>query len=191
MAYSIIDFAKSLKAENCKIQNRPDLIFLCGGPIVGEGALGSVRDFFYRHLLKEKPDWTTELNLPKRSTPGSKKRGRVGTPRFGIYLRLENYLAHLAFVTVLFVESPGSIAELGAFAASDRLRPKTIAVLNLRHPSKNSFIADGPVLKTLQTNEKHVRCYEWNSKKAGFRPYEATIQTYSSRSHSIIDLCII
>jgi hypothetical protein len=65
-------------------------------------------------------------------------------------------------VTVLFVESPGSIAELGAFAASDELRPKTVAVLNLRHPSENSFIADGPVLKIGRGNEKHVHRYEWD-----------------------------
>jgi hypothetical protein len=68
----------------------------------------------------------------------------------------------LAAVTVLFVESPGSIAELGAFAASNELRPKTVAVLNKKHGSEKSFIADGPVRKIKGENENHVYYYNWD-----------------------------
>ena len=75
---------------------------------------------------------------------------------------LENYLAHLADVIVLFVESPGSIAELGAFAASDTLRPKLLAVRNTFYASEQSFIADGPIRKIWNTNEESVQSYTWD-----------------------------
>ena len=80
-------------------------------------------------------------------------------------LELENYLAHLADVIVLFVESPGSIAELGAFAASDALRTKLLAVRNTFYSSEQSFIADGPIRKMQNANRESVQSYNWNPKQ--------------------------
>jgi hypothetical protein len=60
------------------------------------------------------------------------------------------------------VESPGSIAELGAFAASDVLRPKTLAVLNTFYDSDRSFISEGPVQKVKKENPQLVHYYEWD-----------------------------
>jgi hypothetical protein len=160
--YSIADFAKSLIADNCKIQNRPDLLFLCGGPIAREGAYRSARDFFNRHLRREKSDWTSRIKLSEDVNAWFRLAWSRGDPAFRDLLELENYLAYLAAVTVLFVESPGSIAELGAFAASEELRPKTLAVLNTKYGVDRSFIADGPVLKISNENEKHVLYYTWD-----------------------------
>jgi hypothetical protein len=79
-------------------------------------------------------------------------------------LELEDCLAHLADVTVLFVESPGSIAELGAFATSAVLRPHTLAVLNNSYGSGQSFITDGPVRKIKNENADLVHYYTWDPK---------------------------
>ena len=70
-------------------------------------------------------------------------------------------------MTVLFVESPGSIAELGAFAASDTLSPKLLAVLNTYYDSEQSFIADGPIQKIRNDKEEFVQCYYWDPKQLG------------------------
>lgn len=177
MTYSITDFAKSLKVANCKIRNGPGLLFLCGGPIDSAdkpGEFRSARDFFYRHLLKEKQAWKSRIKLAEEVNAWFQKDWLEGEPAFRDLLELENYLANLAAVTVLFVESPGSIAELGAFAASDELRPKTLAVLNTAYGSDKSFIADGPVRRIKGRNEKHVQYYEWDPKnlndpRRGFR----------------------
>jgi len=160
VVYSIADFAKSLVADNCKIQNRPDLIFLCGGPVSKTGAFLSARDFFNRYLLREKPAWARRIKLAEDISAWFQK-----DDAFADLLQLENYLAYLAAVTVLFVESPGSIAELGAFAASDALRPKTLAVLNTVYGSDKSFIADGPVRRIKDENEEHVQYYNWNPRR--------------------------
>jgi hypothetical protein len=165
VAYSIADFAKSLNLDNCKIQNRPDLLFLCGGPIADSGAYGSARDCFYRYLLKEKPAWKDRIKLAEEVNSWFQKSWLQPDHTFPDLLELENYLANLATVIVLFVESPGSIAELGAFAASPPLLPKTLAVLNTEYGFDKSFIAEGPVLRIKTLNENHVQYYEWNSNK--------------------------
>ena len=141
MAYSIIEFAKSLEISKCKIQSRPNLLFLCGGKIETIGPFQSARDFFYRHLKGNNSALLGRIKLAEDISAWLQK-----DTAFPDLLQLENFLAYLADFTFLFVESPGAIAELGAFAASDALRPRTVAILNnTTLGTDRSFIADGPV----------------------------------------------
>jgi len=156
MGYSIVDFAKSLRGAGCKIRNTPRLIFLCGGKIEENGHYQSARDYFYRHLKRKAAKIAERVKLAEDVNAWFRKG------EFPDLLELENVLADLADITVLFVESPGSIAELGAFAASAAVRPKTLAVLNNNYDFDRSFIADGPVQKIKNQNEQLVHYYDWN-----------------------------
>ncbi|MDP2730683.1 MAG: retron St85 family effector protein [Dehalococcoidales bacterium] len=60
-------------------------------------------------------------------------------------LSLENMLAGSAHAIIIIVESPGAIAELGAFANSEQLRPKLIAIVDKRYRGRRTFIMLGPV----------------------------------------------
>jgi hypothetical protein len=80
--------------------------------------------------------------------------------RFTDLLEVETYLADLAEIIILFVESPGSIAELGTFSALATVQPKVLAVVNTKHDGP-SFIADGPV-RHLRENGSAVYKYSWN-----------------------------
>ena len=160
MRYSLVDFAKSLRVDRCKIQNTPNFIFVCGGPTAVQASYRSARDFFNRHLRSKNPGWAERVKLAEDVN------ARFHTDNaFPDLLEFENYLAHLAAAIVLFVESPGSIAELGAFAASDALRPKLLTVLNTFYNSDQSFIADGPIRKIRNVNEESVQSYYWNPKQ--------------------------
>jgi hypothetical protein len=66
------------------------------------------------------------------------------------------------------VESPGSIAELGAFAASDTLRHKLLAVVNESHPD-DSFIADGPIRRLKNYEASRVRYDNWKEREPDSR----------------------
>lgn len=160
MAYSLVEFAQSLQIDRCKVKNTPRLLFLCGGPIADSGTHQSARDFFFRHLKKHEPELAPRVKLAEEINAWFQK-----DDAFPDLLELENYLAHLADLTLLFVESPGSIAELGAFSASDQLRPKTLAVLNTSYGSDRSFIADGPVRRIKNGNSDLVHYYTWDPKK--------------------------
>jgi hypothetical protein len=59
-------------------------------------------------------------------------------------LSLENILAESVDAIVLFPESPGSFAELGAFSNNPNLARKMIVVSNKKYKKKKSFINYGP-----------------------------------------------
>jgi DNA-binding transcriptional ArsR family regulator len=163
--YTLRDFAASLRLEDCKIQNAPDLLFLCGGPMDAKGPYHSARDFFYRHLKRKKHDLAGRVRLAEDVNAWFQKAWFRNESAFSDLVDVENYLAHLAAVTVLFVESPGSIAELGAFSASDHLHHKILAVINEFHGSDDSFISDGPVRKLFNHDSSRILYDSWNPKE--------------------------
>ena len=60
-------------------------------------------------------------------------------------LGLEELLAHSVDAIVIFPESPGSFAELGAFSGNAALRNKTICVIEEKYKNALSFINVGPI----------------------------------------------
>lgn len=60
-------------------------------------------------------------------------------------LGMEAQLAALADVVIIVVESPGTFAELGAFALSDELRKKLMPIVDRCYRDANSFINTGPL----------------------------------------------
>jgi hypothetical protein len=52
---SIAAFVRSVKINDCRIVNTPNLIFLCGGRTNGSGPILSARDYFHRYLEENEP----------------------------------------------------------------------------------------------------------------------------------------
>lgn len=69
-------------------------------------------------------------------------------------LSLENLLAESVDAVVLIPESPGSYAELGAFANDEKLRNKLICIVDKKFKKDKSFINQGP-LKLVRKANKH------------------------------------
>ena len=59
-------------------------------------------------------------------------------------LKLENILADCVDAIVLFPESPGSFAEIGAFSNNEKLAQKIVVLSNKKYKSDKSFINYGP-----------------------------------------------
>lgn len=75
-------------------------------------------------------------------------------------LELENILAKSVHVVVICVESPGAIAELGAFANHEELRERLIVIVDRKHKGSRSFIRLGPV-RLLERSRKDSVVW-WN-----------------------------
>lgn len=73
-------------------------------------------------------------------------------------LSLENLLADSVDAVVIIPESPGSFAELGAFANNEKLRSKLICVIDIKYKKNKSFINQGP-LKLVRNANKHGIVY--------------------------------
>lgn len=130
-------------------------MFLCGGIIKGLADPSSAREFFLSHLQTAAP------TIAARTRLAEKVNEWFDEEVFDDLLELEHYLAELSDLTVLFVESAGSIAELGAFAALDSVRHKTLAVINTSHPTRKTFISDGPVKRLKNHKRARVQAFSW------------------------------
>jgi hypothetical protein len=69
-------------------------------------------------------------------------------------LSLEALLAESVDAIVLIPESPGSYAELGAFANDEKLRKKLICLVNKKYQKDKSFINQGPLKLVKKENNK-------------------------------------
>jgi hypothetical protein len=177
MVESLLAFARSVKVSQCRILNTPDLILLCGGPTDQKHAgppYQSVRDYFFQYIKANHPEIAKRLRLAEEINDW------FDQGVFTDLLELEEYLADLSDVIILFVESPGSIAELGAFAASDTVRPKILTVINSLHPGR-SFIADGPIRRLRSADARLVHSFEWNSEADRIND-ETNIETFQDLS---------
>lgn len=69
-------------------------------------------------------------------------------------LSLEGLLAESVDAIVIIPESPGSFAELGAFANDEKLRKKLICLVDIKYKKDKSFINQGP-LKLVKKENPH------------------------------------
>ncbi|MGB5833966.1 MAG: retron St85 family effector protein, partial [Thiohalocapsa sp.] len=81
---------------------------------------------------------------------------------FSDLITFERHLAHLASAVVLFVESPGSIAELGAFSLIPEIAQKLIVFVREDHYYQESYIKLGPLQYIESTlDSERVSVYPW------------------------------
>lgn len=82
----------------------------------------------------------------------------------GNLLSLEEILADSIDAIVLVPESPGSFAELGAFANNSDLRKKLICVVESKYKKDKSFISQGPIKLIKKANKKNIIYFNRNNK---------------------------
>ena len=162
MNHPLEAFASSLDLDASKVINSPSIIFLCGGPIETKPKNDpSLRALFYERLKRDEPGLLKQVLLAEKANLWSKN-----PEHYDNLFELENDLAYLSAVILLFVESAGSIAELGAFCQAPALRKKLVAILEESYweQQEPSFIRDGPVAfleKLEQKDKKFVLVYDW------------------------------
>jgi hypothetical protein len=158
------EWTSSIDLGKTQIVRFPSLIFLCGGPIseIPEN-FESCRDIFYKYINKSHYPFRDKVLLVEKVFSYFKH---------SVYqdlLSFERDLAELSALTVIFSESPGSIAELGALAVLKTVQERLLVVIHEDDADKESFIWRGPVLflKDLaEANKKDnpITIYNWQRK---------------------------
>jgi hypothetical protein len=157
MSTTLEAFGSSINLNASKVLNSPSLIFLCGGPIkAGSLHQPSLRALFLQRLQQRLPKLYSRVLLAEEANKWKK-----ADTHYDHLFALENDLAYLSAIIMLFVESPGSIAELGAFCNVDPLSKKLVAVLEHSHQYDTSFIQDGPVALLTKNDPRSVLFYPW------------------------------
>jgi len=141
----------------CRLVNLPERIWLFGGK--GSFRMGStepcesLRESFWRQSLTLPPSssrtWPSFLDIPENHP------GWWAFSGYDDLLTFERDACHLARAIILFPESPGSLAELGALAVDDSIVDRLLVVVQSRYLEPNrreSFLNLGP-LKRVETRQ--------------------------------------
>lgn len=107
------------------------------------------------------------------------------------YLTLENILAENVDFIFIICESPGSIAELGAFSANEKFRYKIQALLKKEYEKDNSFINLGPVKHLLSYDKSSVQYYNNENLDDICLKLKNKLKKYFKKSKKIKNVCKI
>jgi hypothetical protein len=149
-------FSESVNPASFTILSQPDYIFLCGGRL--DDFKHSLRAHFYKDKVQTNPDLLKRVQLAETADEWYQSR-----TLFADLLELEDHLAGLSACILLFVESPGAIAEFGAFSQMKLLRDKLVVVMEDSHFGRTSFIRNGLVEHAKRRRPKSVLSYPWLS----------------------------
>ena len=131
------NYLRLISLERSRVQLRPPIIFLFGGSITDPPT--TVRGFVYRHLKVNDSYLFSGLVIPEHF------KDWLHDSIYPDLLTFESDLAQTSSLVVIALESPGAIAELGAFSVNSALKEKLIIILSEDHHNKKSFITLGPL----------------------------------------------
>lgn len=158
---------KHLVLPNLKISNLSGVIFLCGGK-TSKSTLTpteSLRDHLCRIIQKDHPALYDRIFLAERISEWFNEIFR--TTHTSDLLSFEEHISGLASAICLIVESPGSIAELGAFSMNSAINPRLMVIIRSDFNTKNSFISLGPITYledlTPRRESGRVFVYPWKT----------------------------
>lgn len=126
----------------------PKFVFLCGKAYEACGYEETNRGIIHKYLCRKSADVFIVL---------SEKLWEDSFNSNIDLLTFEDFLAEVSDAIILFVESPGSFCELGAFAYAEKLfSDKLIIVIDEKYKGDKSFIITGPTAKALKDGSKVI-----------------------------------
>lgn len=135
--------------------NKPNIdIFLCGGASTSEKKS-------FRDVLREELKLIDKINV---LYPEELFMEILNRKHYNL-LQLEELLAENCDYIVIVSESPGSYAELGAFANNENTMKKTIVLSQTKFKNVRSFIKQGPIQHIEDYDKKHVIYYNETNKE--------------------------
>ena len=148
------ELGQSLDVSSLRILSRPKPdIFLCGGSDPEK----SVRHLFMQYAKQESEEFYSRLVLAEDVI-----KSWFRADSYDNLLELEEDLASVASIVPIFLESPGSFAEVGSFVCNKDLIKKIIVFQDTKYKDEESFINLGPLhrIRKICSNDD-VLCYEW------------------------------
>ncbi len=123
----------AFKKQAFRVDRRRPLTFICGGN--NHNGVPALRLQFLAHLAGSAPPILAVL--AEKAFPHQLIERNLQ--------RFEEFLASAANCVLIFVESPGSFAETGLFAALPKVIRKTLVVNTRGESRENSFLNLGPI----------------------------------------------
>lgn len=135
----------------CNIQHGNIDLFLCGAASTKERTS-------YRDIIRMKLEDNANLSI---LYPEDMFTELLNRKKYDL-LTLEKFLANNSDVILIVCESPGSFAELGAFANNSETLEKVVVLLQTKYKNSKSFIRKGPVEYVRMKNKNNVIYFNSN-----------------------------
>lgn len=148
---TIDSFISTVDPIKATVVSFPEFIAIFGGAIrlkKSRSKPKSYRDAFYRWILDHRDDLKALLLFPENYNDWS------DFATYSDLLLFEKDLGYLTSAVLVFLESPGSIAELGAFSQIPSLSERLMVVVKDIHHPKKSFISLGPI-RSIKDTQKY------------------------------------
>ena len=146
------NFLSQLDIHSCRVElSQAPIVLLCGGKVPSQHGTGSAS---LRHAVTQ-AQTNFEVFRPEEITDWQTD---------AIYKNLldfEQDLASICTLVVIVLESPGSIAELGAFSQFEELRDR-LTVFAPSNMDPESFIELGILRYIEKESSSRVKRYPWN-----------------------------
>lgn len=150
------EFVAAWDLDQTKVLRPSRLVFLCGGLLAdAANEPASARDAFLRQF-QDKIIGGARIILAENAN------NMLPDSSFSNLLDLEEYIGAIVDSVILFVESPGSICELGAFCKIEDISARLTTFVMSDHAVRSSFIRNGP-LKYMRMPDGSAKftAYDW------------------------------
>lgn len=154
-------FFEDIEKDSIKFVRPRKFVFLCGGVLdPSSSQYISVRDFFIKRKVLEgiSVDYVLAESANKL----------YENTKYKDLISFEEDVAKIAAIILVITESPGSLAELGAFASYEPLKSNLRLIVDAKHETDKSFIRDGPIRRLQQRNTSRVGFFDWHHGTDGY-----------------------
>lgn len=157
------EFLARVNFSDTRVRAFTGFLFLCGGQHDADEyePLLSARHIIYHELVSGR-----HSDLAARLKLAEDIQDWFRDGKYADLVTFEEHLAGLSSVILLIVESPGSIAELGAFAVTPAINGRLIALVDEQHFEAESFIRLGPINRLEHDTARKVLVHDWHETDA-------------------------
>jgi hypothetical protein len=143
-----------LHLEDVRVFRPSKFLFFCGGYIAPVGAErpANLRDYLFR---------VRRINRRYNIILAEEATQLYRDSHYGDLISFEEDLARIASVVLVIAESPGSLAELGAFTANPTILKALRVIIQHHHEVEESFIRYGPVERIKKAKRANLAAYPW------------------------------
>jgi hypothetical protein len=138
----------------------------------------TLRDYLYRtkHL---------SAHLNAEVVLAEEARDLYRSTKYRDLISFEEDIARIASLVLVIPESPGSLAELGAFATNEIIRHTLCVIMQERFANDESFIRLGPIENISQNQGRDfVGFYPWRINDASYR---ISVRSISPHYRAVVD----
>ena len=176
------DLNMRIDRASLRVRRPSHSVFLCGGLISKQPdnkAVLSIRDYLYRIRQAEK-------RLGATIVLAETAQQLYRDTSYSDLISFEEDIARIASIVLVISESPGSLAELGAFASEPVIRDTLRIIISEDHSKAESFVRFGPIRRIENINRSHIGIFPWKTHKSNGLVVKASVTPHFKEIVSFI-----